>query len=148
MIKRFIMMAAAATLFVGAGNVYAQCDHDHAGKCSGKERGACCSTKEKGASLSSLKSITKDDLVSMLKAKSVTVFDARDSKAFAAGHIEGALNVGAARLPADKNAKIVFYCGGLKCPAAAKAAKQAVAKGYKNVMVYHGGWTEWSQAKI
>jgi rhodanese-related sulfurtransferase len=142
--KRFALLAAAATLIFGAGTLSAQCPMN--GKqCSEKEKGACCA-KAKGASLSSLKSVSKNDLVKMMQARNVTVVDARGADAFAEGHIDGAINYGKAELPSDKSAKLVFYCGGLKCPMAEKAAKKAVESGYKNVMVYRGGWAEWSKS--
>jgi rhodanese-related sulfurtransferase len=83
----------------------------------------------------------------MLQAGNVTIVDARDANSFAAGHINGAINLASTTLPADKNTKLVFYCGGTFCSAAPKAAKMAIAQGYKNVMVFHGGWAEWSKAQ-
>ena len=137
--KRIAVMAAAAMLFVGAGSLYAQQDKS----CSDKGKAAsCCASKK--AALTEYKSVTTDELKSMIDAKSVFVVDARDGESFAAGHINGAVNFADMKLPADKNAKLVFYCGGVKCPAASRAAKKALDEGYKNVMVYRGGWAEWS----
>jgi rhodanese-related sulfurtransferase len=144
MMKRLLTLAAAGALFLGVNTASAQCTHDAGGKC--EKKGACCSAKEKESpSLSQLKTVTRQDLAAMIQAKQVVVLDARGEKEFAAGHIEGALNLAATSLPADKNAKLVFYCGGIHCPVSTKAAKEAVAKGYKNVMVYRGGWAEWSK---
>ena len=138
--NRFVVLAAAAAMFAGAGSLSAQCDKAH---CSGEEKAACCSKK---ATISKLKTISKGDLVSMIQAKQVVVVDARDEESFAGGHIDGALNVSKASLPDDKNATLVFYCGGLQCPLAGKAAKMAMEQGYKNVLVYKGGWAEWSNS--
>lgn len=142
--KRFALLAVVATLFVGAGTLSAQCSKCASGA---KEKGAACCSKESGAKLSSVKTVNKGDLMKMMQAKSVTVVDARGADAFAEGHIDGAINYGKAELPSDKNAKLVFYCGGLKCPMAEKAAKAAIQSGYKNVMVFKGGWAEWSANK-
>ncbi len=136
--KRFALLAVAATLFIGAGTLSAQTKQCGEGK-------SCCAAKGKGATLSSIKTVSKDELTKMLQANNVTVVDARGEDAFAEGHIQGAINYGKAELPADKGAMLVFYCGGLKCPMAEKAAKKAVASGYTNVLVFKGGWDAWSK---
>jgi rhodanese-related sulfurtransferase len=155
MMKRFVLVAAAGMLFFGASNVYAQCEgHDHAAKkeCASGEKKACCSTKKAKATTDtptmSLKEVTLDEVRTMLAASNTTVFDARDEQSFNAGHIDGAIRFASDKLPADKNAQLIFYCGGLKCPAASKAARKAIEQGYTNVMVFRGGWAEWSKSQI
>ncbi len=49
-------------------------------------------------------------------------------------------------LPADKDAKLVFYCGGEKCTAAPTAAKLAVDSGYRDVNVMRAGIRGWVDA--
>lgn len=49
-------------------------------------------------------------------------------------------------LPADKDAKLVFYCGGEKCSAAPKAATVAVDSGYSDVNVMRVGIRGWVDA--
>jgi rhodanese-related sulfurtransferase len=137
MMKRIVMMALAAGLFVCVGNVQAQCTKG--------AKAACCAKKQEKATISELKTVNKDEVAKLVHTSNVTIFDARDAESYAQGHIDGAVNFSQAALPSDKNATLVFYCGGVKCPLAAKAAKQAQKLGYKNVMVYHGGWAEWSQ---
>lgn len=139
MMKRMLLFAVAAGLFVGAANATAQ-----EGSCSSKGK-KCCAAKQEKATLSQLRTVTKDQVATMLQASSATIIDARTSEQFEAGHIQGAINFGTAELPSDKNANLVFYCGGGRCPAAAKAAKKALELGYKNVMVYGGGWAEWNK---
>jgi rhodanese-related sulfurtransferase len=46
-------------------------------------------------------------------------------------------------LPADKNTKLIFYCGGAECPLSHQSAWKAEALGYVNVHVYSGGDPEW-----
>lgn len=140
MMKRMMMIALAAGLFVGAGDLYAQCSKD---KGEGK---ACCASKNKPA-LTEAKSVTKDELAAMLEKGNVIVVDARDAESFEAGHISGAINLVKASLPEDKNATLIFYCGSTRCSAAPKAAKKAIQAGYKNVMVFHGGWAEWNKSQ-
>jgi rhodanese-related sulfurtransferase len=132
--KRIILFVVAALLFVGAQSLYAQCE-------KGK---ACCAKDKQKAALTQLKNVTKSELTSLLETKNVIVVDARDADSYSAGHIDGALSFVNDKLPTDKNAALVFYCGGMKCPAAQAAAKKAIQKGYKNVMVFRGGWAEWS----
>jgi rhodanese-related sulfurtransferase len=81
------------------------------------------------------------------------VIDARPKKKkYDKGHIPGALSLPTSRfdkmkglLPADKNALIVFYCGGLKCALSHKAAYKAQAMGYKNVKVFAKGYPGWKK---
>lgn len=46
-------------------------------------------------------------------------------------------------LPSDKNTKLVFYCGGLKCKLSHKAADLAIASGYTDVSVFAEGEPGW-----
>lgn len=50
------------------------------------------------------------------------------------------------KLPADKNAKIVFYSDGPTGWKSYKAAVLSVKSGYKSVMYMRGGMTEWEAA--
>ena len=49
-------------------------------------------------------------------------------------------------LPADRNVKLVFYCGGVKCDLSGKAAHLAVRKGYADVGVFAEGEPAWREA--
>ncbi|KXK57960.1 MAG: rhodanese-like domain-containing protein [Chlorobi bacterium] len=144
MLKRLIMMATAAAMFVGAQSVHAQQGEK---SCSKGEKSSCCTKKkmdQQQPSIGQIKEITKDDVATLLKNNGAMIVDARDADSYAAGHIDGAVSFASLQLPADKNAALVFYCGGLRCPAAGKAAKKAAEQGYTNVMVYKGGWADWS----
>ena len=48
-----------------------------------------------------------------------------------------------AKLPADKNAPVVFYCNGAECWKSYKASKLALDGGYKKVNWLRGGIPEW-----
>jgi rhodanese-related sulfurtransferase len=81
------------------------------------------------------------------------ILDNRPFWRYSEGYIPGAICVpleemnkesGLKKLPADKNAILVFYCGGPNCkfsPLGAKIAKEKY--GYKNVKVYHPGHPDW-----
>ena len=45
-----------------------------------------------------------------------------------------------------KNAEIVVYCGGPKCPQSRMAAEKLAKLGYEDVHAYEGGLEEWKSA--
>lgn len=51
-------------------------------------------------------------------------------------------------LPADKSAKLVFYCANPACMAAPTAAARATNLGYESVSVMHAGIAGWVDAKL
>lgn len=57
----------------------------------------------------------------------------------------GHLRDGSAKLPADKNAKLIFYCLGPGCTKSPKSAALAVQQGYGSVFVYNEGFPEWKK---
>lgn len=78
------------------------------------------------------------------------VVDARPPRKFKKGHIPGAINIPATRfeamadqLPGNKEAELVFYCGGYKCPLSPKAANKARSLGYANIRLFQAGYPEW-----
>jgi rhodanese-related sulfurtransferase len=90
------------------------------------------------------------------------VIDARVANEYAEAHIKGAKSVpykeksakdakfdpkddsfDVTKLPADKNAPVIFYCNGPECWKGYKAAKVAVDSGYKKVQWLRGGIPEW-----
>lgn len=82
------------------------------------------------------------------------VIDARPKKTkYDKGHIPGAVSIPDSQfdkmkglLPADKNAELVFYCGGLHCALSHKSAFKAASMGYKNIKVYADGFPGWKKA--
>lgn len=47
------------------------------------------------------------------------------------------------KMPANKNAPVIFYCNGTACPYSKRASKIAVKQGYTNVYWFQGGILEW-----
>lgn len=106
-------------------------------------------------------------LVDATKVKSLldagtAVIDARVANEYADAHIKGAVNipykeksakaanfdasqdsVDLSKLPADKNAGIVFYCNGEDCWKGYKEATAAVKAGYKTVYWFRLGFPDW-----
>ncbi|MDP6942853.1 MAG: rhodanese-like domain-containing protein [Myxococcota bacterium] len=75
--------------------------------------------------------------------------DARGAASYDKGHIPGAISVpvrddaAASRLPTDTSTRLIFYCGGPRCPASTRAAEKASAAGYTNVADFRGGYPAW-----
>ncbi len=93
-------------------------------------------------------SLTWKEVKSAQEAGAVVV-DARGAASYAKGHIPGAISVpvsdaaAMSRLPEDKATKLIFYCGGPKCPASTKAAAKASGAGFTDVSDFRGGYPAW-----
>lgn len=86
-----------------------------------------------------------------------TFVDARDELFYEQGHIPRAVSLPVVRfdevfprvkalLPDD--GEIVCYCSGFGCEESTEAAERLIARGYRKVYVYEGGWPEWSSAGL
>lgn len=96
--------------------------------------------------------VSTEQLKKMLDAKDKFIFvDARNSSEYREGYIPTAINiydkemeVNRAKLPADKNHPVVFYCNGYpKCVRSLNGAKMALAWGYKKVYLHVAGFPDW-----
>jgi len=82
------------------------------------------------------------------------IIDARPArKKYTKGHVPGAINIPNTffdkqvdKLPADKATRLIFYCGGNKCPLSLKSANKAKALGYTNIMLFQAGYPAWVKA--
>ncbi len=96
--------------------------------------------------------ISVAELKTAIAEKKVTVLDVNGSDSFAKGRIPGAIDFRAekkeiaSKLPADKNALVVAYCGGPSCGAYAAAAKAAKELGYTNVKHLSAGISGWKES--
>lgn len=82
-----------------------------------------------------------------------TVFiDARFTRDYKAGHIEGAISVPVdandverqkATAEISKDADIVLYCQSSLCKYAEIVAIKLIEDGFSNICIFRGGWTEW-----
>ncbi len=118
---------------------------------------------ETPATLAGGKVISIEDARKLVDGKSAAFFDTRAVLNYGKGHIPGAVAVSykeksafkadfdasldqfdLAKLPADKNAKIVFYSDGPSGWKSYKAAALAVKDGRKNVMWMRSGFDAWS----
>lgn len=98
--------------------------------------------------------VNAEQVVDLVTKKSnLVILDNRKPEDFAAGHIEGAIRLIDTDVTPDSLAKaiktketpVLFYCNGLKCGRAAKAAAVAVQQGYKEIYYYALGLDEWSK---
>lgn len=99
------------------------------------------------------KFINYNQLKNYLNDPSFLIIDARNDIDYANGHIDNAINIDAylmdqteyfkqiTTLPRDKI--LILYCSGGNCDASEKLAKDILSFGFKNVLVYYGGWEEW-----
>ena len=99
------------------------------------------------------KGITTEQAKKLLDMKAALFIDARRSDQFGKGHIPGALNIYAydfqdnigkvAGLP--KNKRLVVYCYGGECELSHDLADDLAKFGFTKVVIYTGGWEEWSK---
>jgi rhodanese-related sulfurtransferase len=96
--------------------------------------------------------ISIKDLKAAIADKSVTVIDANGNESYTEGHIPGAINFASSaeklseKLPKDKSALVVAYCGGPQCMAYKAAAAKAKELGYTNVKHLSAGISGWKDA--
>lgn len=100
------------------------------------------------------KTVNADQIIELVTKKAdLVILDNRKPEDYAAGHIEGAVRLIDTDVTAESLAKaikaketpVLFYCNGLKCGRAAKAAQKAVDAGYKEIYYYALGLEEWSK---
>ena len=94
--------------------------------------------------------VTFTEFDEMSRAGHVVLVDVRPPSEFAAGHVEGAVNIPVADLaarmveiPADAN--VVAYCRGPYCVMAATAVTRLRESGYQAVRL-EGGYPQWRDA--
>ncbi len=133
--KRIIMSIAIATSFVVPTAALA---------CEGDSHQAKAAAPVKA---------TVAEVAQWQKAKQVTPIDANTPETREKyGIIPGAVlltssaSFEAKELPADKNAKLVFYCSNDRCLSSDAAAKRAIENGYTNVAVLSDGIQGWKKA--
>lgn len=107
------------------------------------------------ADFSGLQTLTVNELASWSGSRrDFAVYDANNSETRERhGVIPGAVLLTSyrdyepvAELGADRDRTAVFYCHGVRCGAAADAARRAIASGYRDVWVLESGITGWADA--
>jgi rhodanese-related sulfurtransferase len=96
--------------------------------------------------------VTIPEVKAVMASGKATIIDVNGTDSYKEGHVPGALNFAdiskelASKLPADKGALIIAYCGGPSCNAYIKAATAAQKLGYTNVKHMPAGISGWMQA--
>ena len=89
----------------------------------------------------------------LFDAKASTIVDAREATDYKEGHIPGAINLPYDEVVTDperlekfdpQGKPIIIYCGGGTCELSMNLGFALVNAGKKKVLVYMGGWPEWS----
>lgn len=94
--------------------------------------------------------ITAQQLKPLL-GRGVVVLDCNGSDAYVEGHIPGSIDYLGGYLhlkrllPANKNALIVAYCGGNRCPMYKLGADDARRLGYRNIKHLSSGLQGWKE---
>jgi len=85
----------------------------------------------------------------LFESKRAIFIDARDSWDYSDGNIPGAINIPEYKFDYEmvellnKNAIYTVYCGGTDCDISKRLAEKLQKAGFKNVLVFSGGWEEW-----
>ncbi len=96
--------------------------------------------------------ITIPEVKAAIASGKATVIDVNGTDSYKSGHVPTALNFAdikgelASKLPKDKGALVIAYCGGPSCNAYTKAANAAKELGYTNVKHMSAGISGWLQA--
>ncbi len=105
------------------------------------------------ARLMGLKTISPERLQRLLRERGANVFDVNARASWLGARVPGARHLdptgfGAADLPDDKGALLVFYCSNPLCAKAPSAARRAKKLGHDNVLVLSAGIRGWIGAGL
>ena len=103
-----------------------------------------------------LKGLSLDQVIGLYNQKAAVFIDARDQWDFSDNHIVGAVNIPEFSFTSDnktlstidKESLIIVYCDGDDCDTSKRLVTELLDVGYKNVYVFLGGFTEWSEANL
>ncbi len=123
---------------------------------------AWASKPETPTNTAGVKVINAEEGKQLATSKGATFIDTRNAMNFGKGRVPGAVSAAykeksepvpdfdasvdsfeMSKLPADKNARVVFYSDGPTGWKSYKAAVLASKAGYKNVLYMRSGWAEW-----
>lgn len=99
--------------------------------------------------------ISTQELIKIMTGKEpYYLFDARPVKRFGKAHVPSAKPAHPkddnflSLLPAEKDALLVFYCGGPTCPYTGISVEKAGKAGYTNLKGYQAGLPGWKKSKL
>ena len=99
-----------------------------------------------------IREIKLDAFMKLLGRSNVYLIDARIAEKYAEGHVDGAVNVDGNTVEANipqllsipKERIIVIYCDGGHCELSHRVADVLKNFGYGPILIYTGGWAEWT----
>jgi rhodanese-related sulfurtransferase len=98
--------------------------------------------------------ISGEQLKGLLESKTadLVLIDARTPQEYQEAHIPGAISIPLSVLEKDhtvlnsaKNARLVFYCNGIRCGKSGKSALIASSLGYTDISIYAQGMPVWEE---
>lgn len=98
--------------------------------------------------------ITIPEVKKAIAEGKAVIIDVNGPQSYQRGHVPGALDFSAvskdlaSKLPADKGALVIAYCGGPACNAYTRAANAAKQLGYTNVKHMSAGISGWKKANM
>ncbi len=99
--------------------------------------------------------LTKERLRVLLETGTITLLDARSAHEFEEGHLPGAINIPFENFLdyyrnledwVPRDADVVTYCKSVTCDLSDDLARELRFAEYEKVLVYRGGWLEWTEA--
>lgn len=97
--------------------------------------------------------VTSEQLKGLLDSKEqIVLIDARTAQEYQESHIPTAISIplpalekNSSLLTAAKNARLLFYCNGIKCGKSGKSALIARSLGYTDISIYADGIPVWEE---
>ena len=105
------------------------------------------------ARLMGLETVSPRRLHQLMQDQPVTVIDVNTRQGWAAARVPGALHLDPVRfaagdVPADADSTLVFYCSNAWCTKAPRAARRAIAMGFRRTLVMSAGIAGWLEAAL
>jgi len=96
-----------------------------------------------------------EEFWALAESKKGVILDARTEAIYRQGHVPGALNLSREQfagdyakqkstLETDKDRAVAVYCNGLDCEDSKMVSDALVKLGYRRVLIFKGGWKEWT----
>ncbi len=101
-----------------------------------------------------LPSLSVVEVAAMLDRPGVTLIDARHPETYRAGHMPGAINLpvysglverAETLQTVDPGNRVIVYCQSAECGWGEAIAADLAFRGYRNVVLFPGGWNEWAR---
>jgi rhodanese-related sulfurtransferase len=91
--------------------------------------------------------------------RNALILDARTADLYRLGHVPGALNLARDNFAVDylrlrsiigqsADRRVIVYCSGGSCHDSKMVAQALVSLGVSNVVVFGGGWNQWTEARL